>query len=139
MGSRKVILVDEEKCDGCGVCIPNCPEGALKIVDGKLHITEGLCDGLGACIGTCPKEALRVVEKEAEEFNLTDAVRHIKNLEKIDAKKAREHLEHLEKGGFNVSEALKHLKQQSKSALSQWPVKLELVGSSAPFFKVQSF
>ncbi len=57
---RKIIKIHTEKCDGCGECIPNCPEGALKIVDGKACLVkESFCDGLGACIGSCPKGATK--------------------------------------------------------------------------------
>lgn len=53
---RKIIDIDQEKCTGCGLCIPDCPEGALQIIDGKARLVSDLfCDGLGACIGTCPE------------------------------------------------------------------------------------
>ncbi len=67
---RKIIEIDEERCDGCGQCIPSCSEGALQIIDGKARlVSESYCDGLGACLGECPQDALRVVEREAEEFD----------------------------------------------------------------------
>ncbi len=70
MVRRKVVQIDEEKCTGCGLCIPNCAEGALQIIDGKARlITDKLCDGLGACIGHCPEDAIRIIEREAEEFD----------------------------------------------------------------------
>lgn len=63
---RKIIEIDEEKCTGCGLCIPDCPEGALQIIDGKARLVSDLfCDGLGACIGTCPEGAISVIEREA--------------------------------------------------------------------------
>ena len=62
---RKIIQIDEEKCDGCGLCVPSCAEGALQIVDGKARlIAEVYCDGLGACLGECPNDALKVIERE---------------------------------------------------------------------------
>ena len=61
---RKVICIDEDKCTGCGECIPNCPEGALQIIDGKARLVSDLfCDGLGACVGTCPEDAMRIEEQ----------------------------------------------------------------------------
>lgn len=66
---RKIIKIDEEKCNGCGLCIPNCQEGALKIIDGKARlISDLICDGLGACLGYCPEEAIEIIEREAEPF-----------------------------------------------------------------------
>ncbi len=68
--NRKIIQIDEALCDGCGVCVPSCAEGALEIVDGKAKIVADIyCDGLGACLGECPTGALTVVEREAEEFD----------------------------------------------------------------------
>jgi Pyruvate/2-oxoacid:ferredoxin oxidoreductase delta subunit len=63
---RKIVKIDEAKCDGCGECVPSCAEGAIAIVDGKARLVgEVLCDGLGACLGECPQGAITVVEREA--------------------------------------------------------------------------
>ena len=65
--TRKIVRIDEEKCDGCGLCIPNCAEGALKIVNGKAKlVADKLCDGLGACLGHCPKDAIIIEERPAD-------------------------------------------------------------------------
>ena len=70
MSKRKIIKIDLEKCNGCGQCIPNCPEGALQIIDGKARLVSDLfCDGLGACIGYCPQSAINIEEREAEAYN----------------------------------------------------------------------
>ncbi len=67
---RKVVLIDEDKCDGCGVCIPSCAEGALQIINGKAKLVdEKFCDGLGACLGECPQDAISVVDQLAEDFD----------------------------------------------------------------------
>jgi Fe-S-cluster-containing hydrogenase component 2 len=63
---RRIAEIDEEKCDGCGLCVPSCHEGAIRIVDGKAKIIEELCDGIGDCIGECPKGAIKIVEEEIE-------------------------------------------------------------------------
>ena len=70
MATRKIVKIDEEKCAGCALCIPNCAEGALQIVDGKAKlVSDNFCDGLGACLGHCPEDAITVIEREAEEFD----------------------------------------------------------------------
>lgn len=67
---RDIIVIDEEKCTGCGACIPNCPEGALQIIDSKCRlVSDLLCDGLGACVGHCPEDAMHVESGEAEPYD----------------------------------------------------------------------
>lgn len=90
---RKIIHIDDGLCNGCGLCLPNCPEGALQLIDGKARLVSDLfCDGLGACIGTCPLGAIRVEEREAEPY---DERRVLANIVPQGAGVIRAHLEHL--------------------------------------------
>lgn len=90
---RKIITIDEEKCTGCGQCIPDCPEGALQLLDGKARLISDLfCDGLGACIGTCPEGAITVIEREAGAYNENEVM---KNIARQGEAVIRAHLEHL--------------------------------------------
>jgi len=90
---RKIIKIDEEKCTGCGQCIPGCPEGALRIIDNKARLISDLfCDGLGACIGECPEGAINIEEREAEPY---DERKVMENIVKQGDNTIRAHLEHL--------------------------------------------
>ncbi|MBQ6598199.1 MAG: 4Fe-4S binding protein, partial [Lentisphaeria bacterium] len=90
---RKIIEIDQEKCTGCGKCIPNCPEGALQVIDGKARLVSDLfCDGLGACIGQCPQGAIRTVEREAEPY---DERKVMENIVKQGTNTISAHLKHL--------------------------------------------
>jgi ferredoxin len=91
---RQIIRIDDEKCNGCGLCIPNCPEGALRIIDGKARLVSDLfCDGLGACVGHCPEGAITIEEREAGEY---DERKVMENIARQGENVVRAHLEHLE-------------------------------------------
>ncbi len=94
---RKIIKIDEAKCDGCGLCIPNCPEGALQVIDGKARlVSDLLCDGLGACLGECPKGAIEVEERPAEKY---DERKVMENMLKKGTNTIKAHLKHLKDHG----------------------------------------
>ena len=98
MATRKIIQIDEEKCDGCGLCIPNCHEGALQVIDGKARlISDLMCDGLGACLGHCPQDAITVEEREAQPYNETLVMENMvgqgENVVRAHFKHLKEHRE----------------------------------------------
>ncbi len=98
---RKIVKIDENKCNGCGLCIPNCHEGALQIIDGKARLISDLfCDGLGNCLGHCPRGAITIVEREAEAYN------------------ERKVMETIIKQGMNTVKAhMQHLKDHNEKEL----------------------
>jgi NAD-dependent dihydropyrimidine dehydrogenase PreA subunit len=100
---REIIKIDEDKCNGCGLCIPGCPEGALQIIDNKARLVSDLmCDGLGACIGDCPEGAIEIELREAEPYNETIVIKEI--------------IKH----GFNTVVAhLKHLREHGETEFLQ--------------------
>lgn len=94
---RKIIRIDEDKCNGCGLCIPNCPEGAIQLIDGKARLISDLfCDGLGACLGHCPEEAIAIEEREAEPY---DERKVMENIVRQGPNTVRAHLIHLKEHG----------------------------------------
>lgn len=138
MAVRKIVRIDEEKCDGCGQCIVNCPEGALKIVDGKARVVkESYCDGLGACIGTCPVDAITIEEREAEAFDEAAVKRHMAEAEEKRA--ACPTVQHGCPGSavrqMERASGIGSAGSGSPSQLAHWPVQLTLVPPNAPFFK----
>ncbi len=108
---RQIIKIDEEKCNGCGDCVPNCAEGAIQIIDGKARlISDMFCDGLGACVGHCPLGAITLEEREAEEYNERKVMDYIV---KQGANTIKAHLLHLKDHGEMkfLKEAIDYLKE----------------------------
>ncbi|KAB0671723.1 4Fe-4S ferredoxin [Oryzomonas sagensis] len=147
---RKIVKIDQDKCDGCGLCVPSCAEGAIKIVGGKAVLSaENLCDGLGACLGECPRGAITVEEREADEFDEAAVERHLV----AEGKPVPGHhhaapapaQHHHHGGGCPGSRAMSFARPQAAAAseptgsrqsqLAQWPVQLHLVSTSAPYFQ----
>ena len=140
--TRKIIEIDEERCDGCGNCVIACAEGALKIIDGKAKvISDNLCDGLGACIGDCPQDALKIIEREADDFDEAAVEQH------LAARKEDPEPESAPCGcpstriqrfgpasGCQQANAPTHLETRP-SALAHWPVQIRLIPPTAPFLK----
>ena len=94
---RRIIAVDERRCTGCGLCMPDCPAGSLEVEDGRSHLVdERVCDGGGACVGACPKEAIAVVECEARPF---DQARLMDRVASRGEGAVRFYLEHLRARG----------------------------------------
>ncbi len=138
MSKRKIVKIDEEKCTGCGLCSPNCAEGALKIINGKaVLVKEIYCDGLGACLGHCPEGAITIEERESAAFNEEETRKHLEEIKKKEAKKLPcgcpgtmvKTLKVPKREGYGVKGV------KSVSELTNWPVQLKLVPVDAPYFK----
>ncbi|RPJ05576.1 MAG: 4Fe-4S ferredoxin [Spirochaetaceae bacterium] len=129
---RKIVSIDETKCDGCGLCIPNCHEEAIKLVDGKARLVADVyCDGLGACLGTCPKDAITIIEREAKAFNEAVVAEMLHKPEPIFSGCPGTR-------SMNLSTESKpdgNTACEISSRLTTWPVQLHLIPVSAPHFK----
>jgi len=156
---RKIVNIDEEKCTGCGICVPSCAEGALQIIGGKARlVSEIYCDGLGACLGKCPEDAITVEEREAEDFDEEATERHL--AQALEAELGKDTLAcgcpsatvtQFEKNVGPVKETLAcgcpsatvtQFGQETTgeaadqpSTLGHWPVQLTLVPPGAPFLE----
>jgi len=150
---RKIVQIDENKCNGCGLCVPACAEGAIKIINGKAVLdADNLCDGLGACLGECPQDAIQIIERDADEFDEAAVEKHLQAIGRpvpphgqtpvaqVPASPMHHH-----GGGCPGSRAMsitpptapastEDLPRQA-SQLRQWPVQLHLVPITAPYLQ----
>ena len=121
---RQIIIIDQEKCNGCGLCVSDCPEGALRIIDGKARLVgDLLCDGLGACMKSCPEDAISVEEREAEPY---DEIRVLENIVPQGRNVLQAHLEHLRNHGQSA------YLQQAMTYLGEHRIAVDLPQESAP-------
>ena len=136
MVKRNIVKIDEKKCDGCGLCIPSCVEGAIQIFDGKARLVKDTyCDGLGACLGKCPQNAISILEREAEAFDERGTEEHLKTIQVPVAAQFK---------GSQSTQSMQFQKENTvftditdygKSRLSTWPVQLKLMPPNASFLK----
>jgi Pyruvate/2-oxoacid:ferredoxin oxidoreductase delta subunit len=143
MAVRNIVKIDEAKCNGCGLCVNACAEGAIQLIDGKAKlVSEIYCDGLGACLNCCPVNAVTIEQRDAAQF---DEAATQKYLEEIGRNKAQ-HQKAAKPEGF-VCPGMRMMSFEKKTApaadaptqampsqLGQWPVQLALVSPMAPYF-----
>jgi Pyruvate/2-oxoacid:ferredoxin oxidoreductase delta subunit len=141
---RKIIEIDEAKCNGCGQCVEACAEGAIKLVDGRAKlVADNYCDGLAACVGDCPVDALKIVEREADAFDPEAVEHHLKQLQAPDPQPPAEASMHrgcpstkMEMFASPCQAANQPVIQASSdSTLTHWPIQIRLVPPFAPFLQ----
>lgn len=151
---RNIIKIDEEKCNGCGLCVSACHEGALKLIDGKAKlVSESYCDGLGNCLGPCPTGAITIEEREAAAFD-EEAVKNVMNKSHSAAggcpssraqtferdNKVHDTLPcgcpstHAKEFDRQEKTAEAAVQTENASELRQWPCQIKLVPVNAPYF-----
>ena len=147
---RKIIKIEEELCDGCGLCVPDCAEGSLEIIDGKAKlVADKLCDGLGACLGSCPTGALKIIEREADEFDEVAVEQYLAQKKAAETSVAQPQVDcgcaSTQIRTFEAPVSSPYTKvnrtapmpigQAGDSLLSHWPIQIRLIPPHAPFLK----
>ncbi|MEN6307579.1 MAG: 4Fe-4S binding protein [Anaerohalosphaeraceae bacterium] len=146
MALRNIVKIDENKCNGCGLCVNACAEGAIQMVNGKAKLVSDVyCDGLGACLGHCPQDAITIEQRDAAEFDEKATHVYLEQM-KVKAKPAVPAVSKPAGGGF-VCPGMRMQSFEKKapavaitastpaeSQLVQWPVQLKLVSPMAPYF-----
>jgi len=145
---RKIIKIDEDLCTGCGNCVVDCAEGALKVINGKAKvINEVFCDGLGACISGCPEGALEIIEREALEFDEEAVEKHLESMKHHaddETKQIKQNIsDYAYQCGcpsaqtiiFDEEKTKTEVAGKIRSALRQWPVQMHLINPQAPYYQ----
>jgi ferredoxin len=142
MSKRNIVVIDKDKCNGCGLCVSACAEGAIQLVDGKAKlVSDTCCDGLGACLGECPQDAITIEQREAVAFDEQATKEHIAQMQKT--KQADQQIDKAcgcpGANAKTIDRSTQNRKLPSgesvPSALTNWPVQINLVPVNAPYLK----
>lgn len=145
---RNIVNIDESKCDGCGLCVSACAEGAIQLVEGKAKLVSDIyCDGLGACLGECPRGAITIEQRDASAFDEKAVHKHLENLSGKSKKEKHAHAGCPGMAALSFNNKDKNATKQNSntgnrqdscstlsSELSQWPVQMHLVPPVAPYW-----
>jgi len=133
---RKIIKIDAEKCDGCGLCVSACHEGAIGLADGKAKLLrDDYCDGLGDCLPVCPTGAITFEEREAAPYDEAEVKKNTKNTQKeeLPCGCPGTHAKSIHREAPAACES--PVRHDNESMLNQWPVQIKLVPVNAPYFE----